>query len=85
MNTNSKTIRYIDVYFKVTNGVGDVRKVGHFQGTGPLKEFESGSWEWDSSSYYVAGDASNMNITKVILTYMNGTKKVLTGNLLVFE
>lgn len=85
MNTNAKTIKYIDVYFKVTNDVGDVRKTGHFQGTGPLEQFESASWEWDTSSYYVAGDASNMSITKVILTYMNGTKKVLTGNLLVFE
>lgn len=85
MNTNRNTIKYIDVYFKVTNDVGDLRKTGHFQGTGPLREFESASWEWDTSYYYVSGDASNMNITKVILTYMNGTKKVLTGNLLVFE
>lgn len=85
MNTSTQTIKYIDVYFKVTNGVGDVRKTGHFQGTGPLKEFESARWTWDTSSYYVAGDASNMKITKVILTYMNGTKKVLTGNLIVFN
>ena len=85
MNTNSQTIKYIDVYFRVTNGVGDVRKTGHFQGTGPLRELESATWEWDTSSYYVAGDASNMSITKVILTFMNGTKKVLTGNLLVVD
>ena len=85
MNTNSQTIKYIDVYFRVTNGVGDVRKTGHFQGTGPLRELESATWDWDTSSYYVAGDASNMSITKVILTFMNGTKKVLTGNLLVFD
>lgn len=85
MNTSSNTIKYIDVYFRVTNGVGDVRKTGHFQGTGPLEEFESATWEWDTSSYYVAGDASNMSITKVILTFMNGTKKVLTGKLLVFD
>ena len=85
MNTNRNTIKYIDVYFKVTNDVGDLRKTGHFQRTGALREFESASWEWDTSYYYVSGDASNMNITKVILTYMNGTKKVLTGYLLVFE
>ena len=85
MNTNAKTIKYIDVYFKVTNDVDDVRGTGHFRGTGPLEQFESASWEWDTSGYYVAGDASHMSITKVILTYMNGTKKVLTGNLLVFE
>jgi hypothetical protein len=82
MNTNAKTIRYIDVYFKVTNDVNDVRLVGHFKGTGPLKEFNSASWNWDSSSYFVSGDATNMKLTKVILTYMNGTQKVLTGNLI---
>lgn len=85
MNINAKTIKYIDVYFKVTNDVGDVRKTGHFQGTGPLEQFVYGSWRWDTSGYYVAGDATKMSITKVIITYMNGTKKVLTGNLLVFE
>lgn len=85
MNTNIKTIKYIDVYFKVTNSVGDIRKTGHFQGTGPLKELESATWEWDTSNYYVAGDASNMNITKVILTYMDNTKKILNQDQLVFE
>lgn len=77
VNINPKTIKYIDVYWKITNDVGDVRKTGHFKGTGPLKQYMSANWSWDSSSYYVAGDASNMEITKVILTYMNGTQKVL--------
>ena len=85
LNTSTQTIKYIDVYFRVTNDVGDVRKTGHFQGTGPLGEFESATWQWDTSSYYVAGDASKMSITKVILTYMNGAKKVLTGNLIVVD
>jgi hypothetical protein len=30
-----------------------------------LEEWESASWNWDHSSYYVAGDASKMNISKV--------------------
>jgi hypothetical protein len=84
-NTNAMTIRYIDVYFRVTNDVHDVRLTGHFKGTGPLKELETASWDWDSSSYFVAGDASKMNITKVILTFMNGRQKVLTGRLLQFS
>lgn len=84
-NTNKSTIRYIDVYFKIKNDVGDVRCTGNFRGTGPLKEFESASWEWDRSRYFVSGDATNMSIAKVILTYMNGTKKVLTGRLLQFN
>ena len=84
-NTNAKTIKYITVFFKIDNGVGDVRKTGYFQGTGPLKEWETASWEWDSSSYFVSGDASNMSITKVVITYMNGTKQTVTGKYLRFN
>ena len=84
-NTNSKTIKYLTVYFKITNDVGDIRKTGYFQGTGPLKEGESASWDWDSSSYFAAGDASKMSITKIVLTYMNGTKQVVAGKNLRFN
>lgn len=84
-NTYVKTIRYIDVYFKITNDVDDIRSTGHFRGTGPVKQLESATWKWDSSSYFTSGDASNMSINKVIITYMNGTKKVLTGRLLQFN
>lgn len=84
-NLGKKTIKYIDVYWKVTNDVGDLRKVGHFKGTGPVAQYETASWDWDSSSYYVAGDASNMQITKAIITYMNGSQKTLSGKLLQFN
>lgn len=84
-NTNAKTIKYLTVYFKITNDVGDIRKTGYFQGTGPLKEGETASWDWDSSSYFTAGDASKMSITKIVLTYMNGTKQVVTGKYLQFN
>ena len=84
-NTNKATIKYIDVYWTITNDVNDVRKNGHFKGTGPLEQWKSASWNWDYSSYYVAGDASNMVITKVILTYTNGTKRTLTKSMLRFE
>lgn len=84
-NTNKNTIKYVDVYWKITNDVNDVRKTGHFKGTGPVEELETASWNWDYSSYYVAGDASNMEITKVILTYTNGSQKVLSKNMLHFD
>lgn len=73
-NTNKKTIKYIDVYWVLKNAVGDIRKSGHFSGTGPLAEWESASWNWDHSNYYVAGDVSEMFLTKVIITYMDGSK-----------
>ncbi len=85
MNTNSKTIKYIDVYWAIYNAVGDVRKTGHFKGTGPLEFLESASWDWDHSSYYVSGDASKMNITKVIITYMDGTVVTIPKNKLRFD
>ena len=85
MNLNKRTIKYIDVYWKVTNDVGDLRKTGHFKGTGPLEQFESASWNWDYSNYFVAGDASSMDITKVIITYMNGQQQVLTGKQIIFD
>lgn len=85
LNTNKNTIKYIEVFFVVTNDVGDVRKRGSFRGTGPLAEWESASWNWDHSSYYVAGDATNMNITQVILTYMNGSKVTLPKGKLRFN
>lgn len=82
LNLNKRTIKYIDVYWKVTNDVGDVRKTGHFKGTGPVEQYETGSWDWDYSSYYVAGDASTMEFTKVIITYMNGQQQVLSKNMI---
>lgn len=84
-NMNTKTIRYLTVYFKITNDVGDIRKTGYFKGTGPLEEAESASWNWDSSSYFTAGDASKMEITKIVLTYMNGSQKVLTGDNIIYN
>lgn len=84
-NTNKKTIKYIEVFWVITNGVGDVRRSGSFRGTGPLEFLESASWNWDYSSYYVAGDASEMNITKVIITYMNGTKVTIPKNKIQYD
>lgn len=84
-NTNKNTIKYIDVYWKITNDVNDVRKTGHFKGTGPLGEWKSAKWNWDNSMYYVAGDATTMDITKIIITYMNGTTKVLNKSALHFN
>lgn len=69
----------------VTNDVNDVRGSGHFKGTGPVEYMHSGSWDWDSSYYFVGGDATNMRITKLIITYMNGTQKVLNRNMLRFN
>lgn len=85
MNTSPKPIKYIKVYWTIRNDVGDVRGSGSFSGTGPVESLTLASWEWNHSSYYVAGDASKMRITKVVITYMNGTTKTLTGNNIIFN
>ncbi len=72
-------------FLGVTNYVNDVRGSGHFKGTGPVGYMHGGSWDWDSSYYFVSGDATNMSISKVIITYMNGKQKVLTKNMLRFN
>jgi hypothetical protein len=82
VNMNKKTIKYIDIYFCVTNDVNDICRTGHFKGIGPLKEFGSANWSWDRSSYFVSGDASNMKLTKIIITYMDGTQKILSKNMI---
>ncbi len=85
VNTNKNTIKYIDTYFKVLNDVGDVRCTGHFKGTGPVEQYSSGTWNWDYSRYYAAGDATKMKLTKIIITYMNGRQKVLSANNIVYD
>ena len=84
-NMNKSTIKYIAVHFKITNDVGDVRKTGYFQGTGPVEEYDTGSWEWDSSPYFVSGDASTMEFTKIVITYTNGKQKVLSKNQIMYN
>lgn len=84
-NTNKKTIKYIEVFWACSNDVGDIRKTGSFRGIGPLAEWESASWNWDHSSYYVSGDASKMKLTKVLITYMDGTKVTIPRDKICYE
>lgn len=84
LNTNKKTIKYIALHWVIKNDVGDVRKTGYFKGTGPVEEWSSASWNWDHSSYYVAGDATIMNITKIVITYMDGTTVTIPKNKIVY-
>ena len=84
-NTNHKTIKYIEVFWKALNDVGDVRKTGSFKGTGPVEEWDSASWSWDHSRYYVAGDTSKMRLTKVLITYMDGSRIIIPQNKIIYK
>lgn len=84
-NTNKKTLKYIEVFWKAINPVGDVRNTGSFKGTGPVETWDAGRWKWDSSHYYLAGDVSRLIITKVIITYMDKSQVVIPQNKLKFS
>ena len=68
-NTNSKTIKYIDIYFIIKNPVGDT-----------IKQYNNGYWSWNAV-YYTTGDASNLHFTKFVITYMDNTKYTLVKEL----
>ena len=73
------------MFWQTKNDVGDVRNRGSFKGTGPVKQWDSGSWDWDNTSYYVARDVTSFWVTKMVITYMDGTKKVLTEKQIVYD
>lgn len=86
-NTNTKTIKYIDIYFIVKNPVGDICKIyynnsniAHLRCVGPIKQYHTGSYSWDAC-YYTTGDASNLYFTKFVITYMDNTKYTLVKEL----
>ena len=85
VNTNKKTIKYIELFWQTKNAVGDVRNRGSFKGTGPVKYWESATWDWDNTSYYVAGDVKTFWVTRMVITYMDGTKKVLSEKQIVYD
>lgn len=91
-NTSEKTIKYVDFYFSLYNAVGDrcylkydKSYTGHVRGVGPVEPGSLGSWEWDRATHYTSADASEMKITKVVITYMDKTVRTLTGNAIKYE
>ena len=91
-NTSNKTIKYVDFYFTLYNAVGDKcylrynkSYTGNVRGVGPVEPDSSGSWEWERATHYTSADASEMRITKIVITYMDKTVKTLTGNAIKFE
>jgi len=77
-NTNKKRIKYVAVYWKSMNDVDDVRNSGVLKGTGPIDSDSYGKWHWDNTLSFLSGDVTYVVITKIIITYMNGTKATLS-------
>lgn len=90
-NTNDKTIKYIEFHFSVFNAVNDIclldykTAVGKVRGVGPVELFDSGTWEWDRATHYTSAAADHLRIVKIVITYMDGTTKTLTGNSIIIN
>ena len=91
-NTSEKTIKYVDFYFSVFNAVGDKcylkydkSYIGNVRGVGPVEPFYAGSWNWERATHYTSGDASEMRIVKLVITYMDGTVKTIPRDAIVYE
>ncbi len=84
-NSSKKTMKYIDFQFKVLNDVKDVRLTGHLTATGPLEPEKVGTWNWDNTDYYLAGDATIFEFTKIVVTYMDGTKGTIPGKYIFIQ
>lgn len=91
-NSSRKSIKYVDLYFSIFNAVGDRcylkydrSYVGKIRGVGPVDSFTSGSWKWDRATHYTSGDAKDMKIVKLVITYMDGTVKTLTQQSIKYD
>lgn len=91
-NSSRKTIKYIDFYFSILNPVGDKcylqyqrSYVGNVRGVGPVEPFDSGSWNWDRATHYTTGDASEMRIVKLVITYMDGKTKTIPNASIIYD
>ena len=87
-NTNSKIIKYIDIYFYVKNPVDDICKIlyndrsniCHVKCVGPIYQYDSASYKFDAVCY-TTGDAKYLYFTKFVITYMDNTKYTLVKEL----
>lgn len=91
-NSSKKTIKYVDFYFSVFNAVGDKcyleygrSYIGNVRGVGPVEPFEAGSWSWDRATHYTSGDASEMSIVRLVITYMDGTTKTIPNSSIIYD
>lgn len=59
--------------------------MGNVRGVGPVEPFDSGSWAWDRATHYTSADASEMRIVKMVITYMDGTKKTIPNSSIIYD
>lgn len=93
-NINKKTVKYIKIYFNVLNTVGDKcynkyenSYIFAITGVGPIATGENAIYNWSNNpaTHYTSYDANNIKVTKIEITYMDGSKGSITGNNIIIN
>ena len=79
MNTNEKSIKTIDAYYQVTDGEGKVLKSGHNKADSPMEYMQQGEMTASIPIALSGIEGVEMKITKVVVTYEDGTKGTSTN------
>ncbi len=82
MNLNEKTIKHIDIHFQLIDSENSVLKKGTLKADCTIEYMTQGEINWPKTIYRVEEDGVNLLITGVGITYTDGTKKTLTGDMI---
>ena len=82
MNLNEKTIKHMDIHFNLIDSESNVMLKGILKSDCDIAYMTSGELNWPKTTYKVEEEGLNMSIVKLVITYSDGTKKTLTGDMI---
>ena len=82
MNMNEKTLKHIDIHFNLIDNESDVMQKGILKSDCNIAFMTEGELNWPKTTYRVEEDGLNLSIVKLVLTFSDGTKKTLTGDMI---
>ena len=80
LNPTNKTIKYVWITTKAINPVNDVVSSKTVRAVGPIEPMQSGVYEFEN--VYFSRVIKSIVLKKLLVEYMDGTKKIITGDLL---
>ena len=78
MNLNEKAITSLDLSFVVTDANGAILTQGNFKSDCDIHYMNESPLSWDTSKYALPAGSAYMTITKLSITFADGTKKTLS-------
>ena len=76
VNTNKQTIESIKLYFNIKDNFGETYGNGYLIGSGPIEGRNTANYK--QNHIFNTNDTNHeIEITNVVLTYTDGTKKIL--------